>query len=195
MPHPTIIAADPYQAVTTRWSWDSDDTFAHRVEATRLRSADKRGSLRAAVDLLDLLDVPMPDVGLNYDDLADWHLRWWANDVDGARAIRRAIGSPAGPWEKGTQGGRLSVTCVVSRVRLTVFVDGQTCDRVVVGEETVEATVEVCPTCEADLSSADGATVCSADCGYEARPAKRVVREVVRDVVEWVCPDLNGGDA
>lgn len=194
MPHPTIIAADPYQAVTLRYDWDDDASFAARAERLRDDTLGEKASLRAAVDLLDRLDVPVPSISVNYDDLADWHLRWWANDVDGARAIRRAIGTPAGPWSKESSGGSLSVTTVVARVRLSVCVDGQTCDRVVVGEETVQITVEVCPLCEADLARSGGATSCTA-CPYEVPAPTKVVREATRDVVEWVCPDLNGADA
>lgn len=196
--HPSITAdGGAFAAWHRKYDWQTDGEYAATIARARRSAAAKAASLEQLGRLLGALDVPAPTVdGYGPDD---WTARWYVDDLDGARAVRRAIGSPnGGTWQKVTKNGSLSVELVVDRLRLIVAVTSTTCEAVVVGTETADVAVEVCPDCDADLDRRDGAvTECSAGCGFVRRPVKRVTRTVERDVVEWRCPDINGssGDA
>lgn len=191
MPEP--MTTDCFAAVTTRWSWQSDENYAASVERRRADNVEKIATLRLLADIVEAADVPAPYICEGYDPTF-WEARWVAKTVDGAAAIRRALGTPVGErWDKKTDGGRLSVVLTGQRLHLEVAVTGTTCEAVEVGTEEVEKSVYVCPDCDADLTSDDGRTVCGG-CGWVEAVAKRTVRTVTVPAVEWVCPELNGAE-
>lgn len=196
MEHATLYdTGDPFAATTHRWSWETDDDYAARVDEARTRSAERARSLRAAVDRVLAQGVPMPAVSRSWE-AGDWLMHWTVDDAEKLRAIRRALGSPGGgPWEKDTKDGTLSLTLTDGPVVWKLSIYGS-CEKVDTGATAeVERYVDVCPRCDAvmeqipdtdDWQCSDGA------CDFYRPAVKRQKRTVVEPVVEWVCPDVNG---
>ena len=192
----TAPPRDPYEILTNRWSWESDDDFRARLDARAARDLERIESLRLLVGLLAATGAPLPYVSPSYND-AHWTASWTVGDVDEARELRRAIGSPVpGTWSKETGEGRLRVVLEGLRLRFVVAVAGTTCEAVEVGTKVVERTIDVCPSCDSPLTDLDnGWRACSdEDCAYENQPPKRATVQVTEPEIEWRCPDLNGDD-
>lgn len=188
---------DPYVAMWWRYEWQDDLDYSRMLDDERARTARCQDTMRGLLDVIDATSMPMPDVVLEYRADVQWVARWWANDVEVARLLRRALAAKVdGPWEKETRDGTMRLHTVHDGVQYVVLISG-VCEQVVVGQEEATVDVEVCPVCDSDLDRlGSGHTVCTDDgCDYEVRPPKRTTRTVLQDRVEWRCPDLNGGDA
>lgn len=199
MEHATIYdTGDPFAATVRRWAWLTDDDHRRSVDDARDRAAGQREALTRLAHLLAAKQLPTPYVSTAYAEDADWVARWSVDDVEKARIVRRAIGTPYGAvWQKKTDGGHLSVELTGQRLQLVVQVTEQTCEKVDTGEtQTVERYVDACPVCEADLVDLDDDRQACSDetCPYEMRRPVRVKKALVEPVVEWDCPDLNGDD-
>lgn len=178
---------DLWNKLTPRYAWQSDDDYAAHVQ--RFKDGEQRriGELVKVVGLVASLDLPAPSIYSHWE--YDWQVRWLVGDIGDVREVRRAIGSPGGGvWSKVTEAGAVGVELTWGSVRLVVQAAGETCEQVVVGTETVETIVDVCPDCESDLAGQS----CSAGCGFEVRLPGTARRTVERNLVEWRCPDLNG---
>ena len=195
--NPNITEHDAFYATISRWSWETDASYAAKVERIRERAVQRVEGLERLARLLRGLDVPTPLIGGVYEADVDWEVTWWVDGVDEIRTVRRQIGTPNfGTWDKVTDGGNLKVELTVDRIRLVVAATAKTCDPVVVGREEVERNVEVCPTCDAIVDRGAGGYRCSdVACDFFRPDPVRKTRTVEQDVIKWDCPDINGDDA
>lgn len=140
--------------------------------------------LRAAADFLEHHpDVPTPE----HTTLTTYI--WGDQSRSRLAAIARALGR----CDKRSEHGFFRVSRSFGPIALSYDATSeQVCDRIEVGTETLEETVEVCPRCESELTvdEQSGWTVCSdEDCPYEVMPAKQITRTVERPRFETRCPE------
>ena len=193
----TIEPEQPEQPVVppalTRYSWESDESWAERCAQTPQRRMEDVERYRAALDVIAETGVPVPSLSGDVDEV---RLAWHAYGREEFDSLRKALGSTLdSPWSKGTTdyGSPYVERYVADGVRARLYAGWATCDRVETGVvEEVERYVDSCPTCEADLVELDnGGQACSDEsCAYENRPPKRVKRSVEQPVTEWRCSDV-----
>lgn len=161
---------DLHAALTIRWSWETPESFAERLDRDRQRRDRKAEAMVQLARMLAEHDLPFPFVDLypyGREDDALIAVRYRTEDLDTfrltARVVRRAVG---GMTTKTNENGSLTATVCDGLIGwdVTLSPDASPCEQVQVGVETRTEREEI-------------------------EPAR--YREVERDVpvYEWRCPD------
>jgi len=167
----TMTTDDLFALTVKRWSWQSEEDHADRIQDARSRRDRKAEAFHSMAKTVAENDLPWPAVDLhpyNRENDEDEVLVacWWVEDMDDfrtvARAVRRAVG---GLTAKSNKDGSLTATVIRDGVGYDVRLtpEGSPCKQVQVGTE--EKTVR-----------------------EVEQPA--TYREVIKDVpvYEWECP-------
>lgn len=164
-----IDVGDLHAALTPRWSWQSNDQHAARVEASRDRARVKAEAQITLARTIVENDLPWPTVEQyvwNRPEEVVATCTYHTDDIDTfrlcARAVRRAVG---GLQTKSNEDGSLTATVIREGVAWDVQLtpEASPCEQVQVGTETKVVR-------------------------EETRPAAYI--EVAREqpVYEWKCP-------
>ena len=148
---PSIDPGDLVAALTERWSWQSDEEHAERVELARSRRNRKAEAYVTLARTVVENDLPWPNVDswiYNRPEGTVVVAKYRVEDIDTfrliARAVRRAVG---GMQTKSNEDGSLTATVFSGGVTWDVLLSPEVspCEQVQVGTETKVVREEISP--------------------------------------------------
>lgn len=181
--------------------------MSHSTEGTDKGRAEFLQGLRDIADFLESHpELPLPYLGTGSERTGTPHVLTDYIIGDEPREqlaqITRALASMGGTVHKyaddNDRYSRFLVWRAFGPIALAYQADrSEVCERVVVGTERVEVEVDACPECGGPLASdGDGLAVCADDSShYQARKPGKRVESTEREIVEWRCSPLLGGES
>lgn len=180
------------------YRWDTPEERCQRSVKVRAETTQLAATFQALAHRLSGVDVIAPYY-LSLDHVDGGlviRLSFRAATPDALRELMRAFAPamrPGTTWTKDSNGSWPSLRRWLRDVPVVIELDAMygRCERVEVGSEPADVSVEVCPVCESDLIEKDTRTSCmAADCGWMMEAPKRVQRTVPTPKFETRCPDL-----